>query len=58
MDEFTHDDFEEMLNDTYPPAVVLGVEIGYGTIARQCEPIGFVSAYWQFVNAQQEELTD
>ena len=58
MDEFTHDDYEAMLNDIYPPAVVLGVEIGYGTIARQCEPIGFVHAFNEFVNAQREELTD
>lgn len=58
MDDFTHDDFEEMLNDTYPPAVVLGVEIGYGTIARQCEPVGFVAAYIEFVNGFEKELTD
>lgn len=58
MDDFSYDDYEEMLNDCYPEAVVLGVKIGYGTIARQCEPVGFVEAYWQFVNAQREELTD
>lgn len=58
MDDFTHDDFEQFLNDCYPETVVLGMKIGYGTIARQCEPVGFIEAYWQFVNSQEKELTD
>lgn len=58
MDEFTHDDFEQFLNDEYPSPVVFGVRMGYGTIARRCDPILFVEQYWAFVHAQREELTD
>jgi hypothetical protein len=58
VDDFTFDDYEVYLNESYPETVVLGVTIGYGTIARQCEPIGFVAAYWDFVNSQEKELTD
>ena len=58
MDDFTYDDYEQMLNDCYPETVVLGCKIGYGTIARQCGPVAFVESYWMFVNSQEEELTD
>jgi hypothetical protein len=58
VDDFTFDDYEKFLNGNYPETVVLGCSIGYGTIARQCEPIGFVAAYWSFVNSQEKELMD
>lgn len=50
MTEFTHDDYEEFLNDIHPEVVVLGVKMGYGSIARRCEPIGFVSSFNEYVN--------
>jgi uncharacterized protein (DUF488 family) len=51
MTEFTHDDYEEFLNDIHPEVVVLGSKVGYGSIARSVEPIGFVESFNQYVNS-------
>jgi hypothetical protein len=58
MAEFTHDDYEEFLNDIHPEVVVLGVKMGYGSIARSVEPIGFVQSFNQYVNSFDQYPTE
>lgn len=58
MAEFTHDDYEEFLNDIHPEVVVLGVKMGYGSIARSVEPIGFVASFNEYVNSFDQYPTE
>lgn len=47
-------EFLEMLNDTLPPVVVMGISFGQGTILKECDPVAFKEALTVF-NANNEQ---
>ena len=52
----TKDDFEDMMNETYPPYKILGVEFLAGSVIREMDPIYFDVLYNDFIQQQEEEL--
>uniref|UniRef100_A0A6M3LYE6 Uncharacterized protein n=1 Tax=viral metagenome TaxID=1070528 RepID=A0A6M3LYE6_9ZZZZ len=39
--EITEDDFEEQLNELYPPAQICGITFDAGRILKELDPIAF-----------------
>ena len=53
---FTKDDFEDMMNETYPPYNILGTEFLAGSVIREMDPIFFDVLYNDFLLSKEEEL--
>lgn len=54
----TKDEYEDMLNDTYPEVTPLGVSwiaYGAGRVLRKMDPVAFDEMYWTFVHSMEEE---
>jgi len=52
----TKDDFEDMMNETYPPYIILGTEFLAGSVIREMDPIFFDVLYNDFIQQHEEEL--
>jgi hypothetical protein len=53
---FTKDDFQDMMDETYPPYKILGVEFAAGRVLREVDPIFFDVLYNDFLLSKEEEL--
>lgn len=51
----TRDDFQYMMDESYPPYKGFGVEIGAGRILRECDPELFNVLYNDFINSMETE---
>lgn len=49
------DDFEDMINETYPPYKILGTEFLAGSILRGMDPIYFNVLYLDYINTLEKE---
>ena len=49
------DEFEDMMNETYPPYKILGTEFLAGSIIREMDPIYFNVLYYEFINTLEME---
>lgn len=52
------DDFEEMLNDTYPAYVQFGQSFQAGRIVRLLDPALFTTMYFDFIHAIEADQLD
>ena len=52
----TKDDFQDMMDETYPPYKILGVEFAAGRVLREVDPIFFDVLYNDFIQSKEEEL--
>ena len=50
------DEFEDMMNETYPPYKILGTEFLAGSIIREMDPILFNVFYHDYINTLEEEV--
>jgi hypothetical protein len=48
--EVSLDEYEEILNECYPPVVINGQEFFAGSILRRMSTDAFIEGYWQFLN--------
>lgn len=49
------DEFEDMMNESYPPYKILGTEFLAGSILREMDPIYFDVLYNDYINSLEEE---
>lgn len=49
------DDFQDMMNETYPAYKILGVEFGAGTVLRECDPMYFDVLYHDYCRVLEAE---
>ena len=49
------DEFEDMMNETYPPYKILGTEFLAGSVIREMDPILFNVFYHDYINTLEVE---
>ena len=49
------EEFEDMMNETYPPYKILGTEFLAGSIIREMDPILFNVFYHDYINTLEME---
>ena len=49
------DEFTDMMNESYPPYKILGVEFGAGTVLRECDPMYFDVLYNDYCQLMEVE---
>ena len=49
------DQFEDMMNDSYPPYIIGTYEFLAGSILRKMDYEAFKEAYYSFINTMEEE---
>lgn len=53
----TREEYRDMVNETYPPVTILGVQYYAGDIMESVDPIHFDTMYKEY-DAQQEAMSD
>jgi hypothetical protein len=51
----TRDEYKDLVNESYPPVVILGVEYYAGDILMDADPIRFDEMYREWANMQENE---
>jgi len=51
----TRDEFQDMMDETYPPYKAFGIEIGAGRVIRECDPELFNVLYHDYMNSMETE---
>ena len=54
----TRDDFVDLMNESYPPYKILGVEFGAGTVLRECDPVHFDMLYHDYCQSLDDGVND
>jgi uncharacterized protein YqfB (UPF0267 family) len=53
----TREEYRDLVNETYPPVTILGVQYYAGDIMESVDPIHFDTMYKEY-DAQQEAMSD
>ena len=54
----TKDEFQEMLDNTYPDVVIVGIPFLAGRALRKLDPVAFDEMYYTTVHSWEEESED